>query len=135
MKVCLDVQYHADHAVAAAVLFAGWTDAVPARVVTVRVDDVLPYESGAFYKRELPCLLAVLSQISEPLECVVVDSFVFLDAAQKLGLGARLYDALGQKIPVLGVAKTAFYQALALEVFRGDSKQPLFVSAIVFRLC
>jgi deoxyribonuclease V len=130
MKVCLDVQYHPTHAIAAAVLFNTWSDVTPTRVSTVHVNDVAPYEPGAFYKRELPCLLAVLETIFEPLELILVDGFVFLDHDQKYGLGGRLYDALGQKIPVCGVAKTAFQHAPALEVWRGESEKPLFVSSI-----
>lgn len=130
MKVCLDVQYHPNHAIAAAVLFNDWADAVPTREVTVRVENIAPYQSGAFYKRELPCLLAALENISEPLEVVVIDGFVWLDATQKPGLGAHLYAVLEQKISVIGVAKTAFQGAPALEVWRGESKQALLVSSL-----
>jgi deoxyribonuclease V len=130
MKVCLDVQYHPDHAIAAAMMFDHWTDAIPIRVVTQRIDEVAPYEPGAFYKRELPCLLAVLETFCEPLETIIVDGFVWLDDQNKRGLGAHLFDALEKRITVVGVAKTAFTGAPALEVLRGQSKQPLFVNSI-----
>ena len=44
-------------------------------------------------------------------------------------VGARLYHALDGKVPVIGVAKTWFKGGKALEVFRGKSKRPLFVTA------
>jgi deoxyribonuclease V len=130
MMVALDVQYTENRAQAAAVLFGAWTDAIPTRVCTLPLENIAPYESGAFYKRELPCLLAILQTILEPIDCLVVDSYVFLDMNGKLGLGARLYDALEQQIPVVGVAKTEFLGAPSLPVLRGDSKQALFVSSI-----
>jgi deoxyribonuclease V len=130
MIVALDVQYHQDRAQAAAVLFAGWTDAIPTRVCTLQLEQIAPYESGAFYKRELPCLLAILQTIPEPLDCIVVDSHVMLDASGTLGLGARLYNALEPRIPVVGVAKTEFLGAPSLAVLRGQSSRALFVSSI-----
>ncbi len=130
MKVCLDVQYTHNQALAAALLFKDWSDSTATRAVTLPIADVLEYEAGAFYKRELPCLLAVLGTIIEPLEYIVVDSFVFLDSSFKHGLGARLYMALEQKIPVIGVAKTDFIGAPSLPILRGASKQALFISSI-----
>jgi len=47
----------------------------------------------------------------------------------KPGLGEYLFDALGGKIVVVGVAKTFFVGAPAREVLRGGSKLPLYVSA------
>ncbi len=130
MKICLDVQYHPDHANAAALIFNTWADARPIRTATVRLETVASYEPGAFYKRELPCLLAVLATIPESLEAIIVDGFVWLDANGKRGLGAHLFDALEARVPVIGVAKTAFVGAPALEVLRGQSKQPLFIGSI-----
>jgi deoxyribonuclease V len=130
MKLCLDVQYTNNHALAAAILFENWSDGVATRAVTLPIATVAPYEPGAFYKRELPCLLALLESISEPIDLIVVDSFVFLDAQQKHGLGARLYTALEECIPVVGVAKTDFQGAPSVPVFRGQSQQALFVSSI-----
>jgi deoxyribonuclease V len=130
MIVALDVQYQENRAQAAAVLFGAWTDATPTRVCTLPLENIAPYESGAFYKRELPCLLAILETILEPIDCLVVDSYVFLDAKGKMGLGARLYEALEQRIPVVGVAKTEFLGAPGVAVLRGNSKQALFVSSI-----
>ena len=130
MKVCLDVQYTNNQALTAAILFKDWTDSTATRAMTLPIADVLEYEAGAFFKRELPCLLAILETIPEPLEYILVDSFVFLDQGFKHGLGARLYMALEQKIPVIGVAKTDFLGAPSIPILRGVSKQALFVSSI-----
>ncbi len=130
MKVCLDVQYTHNQALAAAILFKDWSESIPTRAVTLPIADVLEYQAGAFYKRELPCLLAVLGTITEPLEYILVDSFVLLDQGFKHGLGARLYMALEQKTPVIGIAKTDFLGAPSIPILRGESKQALFVSSI-----
>lgn len=129
MITCLDVDYRNDAAFAAAVTFRGWADtrAVDERVV--EVPDVQPYESGQFYRRELPCLLAVLETLP-PVETVIVDGYVWLDGVSKPGLGARLYEALGGGIAVVGVAKTSFRGVNGVcEVMRGSSMRPLFVTA------
>jgi deoxyribonuclease V len=128
MKVCVDVQYGEKEATAACVGFHAWSDAAPARELVRRIADPAAYEPGAFFKRELPCLLAVLEPIRAELELVVIDGYVWLDASGRHGLGAHLHEALG--LPVIGVAKTAFQGAtFATSVLRGTSKQPLYVTA------
>lgn len=78
------------------------------------------------YKRELPAILAVLEQLPAAPELVIVDAYVDLGPGRP-GLGRRLFDAIG--IPVIGVAKTRFAEADAIEVLRGSSARPLFVTA------
>ena len=65
--------------------------------------------------------------MQSPLECVVIDGYVWLDEAQKAGLGAHLFAALEGKTPVIGVAKTHFLGAPASEVKRGSAERPLYV--------
>ena len=65
MIACLDVDYRGDEAAAACVLAAGWADEAPTRELVERVLGVAPYVPGQFYKRELPCLLAVLRRVAE----------------------------------------------------------------------
>lgn len=131
MLACVDVDYHGDEAVAACVLFRDWADERPAAEVVERIAGVEPYVPGQFYKRELPCLLAVLGRVSEPVELVVVDGYVWLGGEERPGLGARLYEALGRRVPVVGVAKTQFLSAkLAVAVRRGQSSsKSLYVTA------
>ena len=130
MIAALDVQYDqtTSSALAAAVVFQNWDDEEPFRQYTVRCHDIADYVPGQFYQRELPCLLAVLSEIQEPIDVVVIDGYVSL--GEKPGLGIHLWEALQRQKAVVGVAKTRFYSASAVEVCRGSSKSPLFVTAV-----
>lgn len=96
-----------------------------------RISPVAEYEPGAFYRRELPCLLAVLARLPFTPSLVIVDGYVWL-GAQRPGLGQYLYETfpVESRIPVIGVAKTSFHgNDLAVPVLRGQSKKPLFVTA------
>lgn len=131
MIACVDVDYREKGAVAACVLFRAWTDAASAGQVVEHLDHVEPYQPGQFYRRELPCLLAVLGKVSDPIDLVVIDGYVWLGDEQRPGLGGHLYDALGRRFPVVGVAKTRYPPAiLAREVRRGTSNRPLYVTAV-----
>ncbi|MBK8567913.1 MAG: endonuclease V [Saprospiraceae bacterium] len=91
------------------------------------------YESGQFYKRELPCILSLLEKVVvKEGDVLIVDGFVFLDEEGRLGLGGHLYESLSLKLPVIGVAKNNFATISSLKraVFRGESKKPLYVTAI-----
>lgn len=132
MIAATDVHYRGDHAHAVCVLFERWTDDAPIATRTHDSHPVAEYESGAFYKRELPCLLGLLdADLRDALSCVVIDGFVVLDDRGRPGLGAYLYDALERRIPVVGVAKTGFRdnRLLVREVRRGGSQRPLFVTS------
>jgi deoxyribonuclease V len=129
MIACVDVDYRGGGAVAACVLLRDWSDAEAAGDHVERIARVEEYVPGQFYRRELPCLLAVLDALAERPGVVVVDGYVWL-AADRPGLGAHLYEALGAAVPVVGVAKTRFAGASgAREVRRGGSGRPLYVTA------
>jgi deoxyribonuclease V len=65
-----------------------------------------------------------------PVQCVVIDGYVWLDRAGTPGLGAHLYEALGRGVPVVGIAKTAFKGSeMAERLVRPASDKPLFVTA------
>jgi deoxyribonuclease V len=130
MIACLDVDYREGGAVAACVLAHGWSDDRPASESVVRIATVEPYEPGRFFRRELPCLLAVLGAAGGRAEVVVIDGYVWLGDAREPGLGAHLYEALGRDAAVVGVAKTRFHGVQAArEVLRGESRTPLYVTA------
>jgi deoxyribonuclease V len=94
---------------------------------TVHQPTALPYQPGAFYRRELPPLRAVLATAAA-LDLLIVDGYVTLDPQGRPGLGHHVRRELG--IPVIGVAKTAFRSAAhAVEVCRGGSRRPLYVTA------
>ena len=86
------------------------------------------YVPGEFFRRELPCLLALISKIKDPLDAIIIDGYVRL--SDRPGLGQHLFEHLLEKVPVIGVAKTRFHDAEAVEVIRGISKSPLYVSTI-----
>ena len=129
MLAALDVQYDDANrqATAAAVVFREWTDPGPAAEHTVLCQEVQPYVPGEFFRRELPCLLAVLREVQSPIAAIVIDGFV--DLGIKKGLGRHLWEAIRQKTPIIGVAKTAFHGAAPVEVLRGESQSPLFITA------
>jgi deoxyribonuclease V len=124
----VDVYYpEAGGAIAALVVAADAGFAAPFAEHVVRVGSVAPYRPGAFFERELPAVAAVL-EVAVPLELLVIDGYVTLDPAGRPGLGAHAHVRFG--IPVIGVAKTAFRAAThAVEVLRGDSTRPLYVTA------
>ncbi len=129
MIACLDVDYRDAAAYAAGIAFHDWSDAAPATEKVISVAEVQPYQPGQFFRRELPCLLAVLRELP-PVAVVVVDGYVWLDGVSVAGLGAYLYQALEGKTAVIGVAKTRFAGAgAAVEVLRGRSTRPLFITA------
>lgn len=128
----LDVGYKGTEARAACVLAESWESDAPDSIYVQDINSVAPYEPGQFFRRELPCLLSVLRLLPALPEIIVVDGYVWLSVG-RAGLGAHLYEALGRRVPVVGVAKTAFVGArscdIVAKVLRGRSRKPLFVSA------
>lgn len=130
MHVALDVGYPNRGALAACVGFLDWTDAEPDLTLTAQIPEVEEYVPGQFYQRELPCLLAVLKKLEDTPDTIVIDGQVHLDDAEKPGLGMHLFEALNREVPVIGVAKSSFRGLTrAIEVYRGGSERPLFVTA------
>ena len=127
LVVCVDVDYREIGAQATGLWFRDWASDLIEVQASVGFPDAAPYEPGAFYRRELPCLLGLLA-LGPKADVVVVDGYVWLRDGAK-GLGAHLHDAVGGI--VIGVAKTRFASATdAVEVRRGASRSPLFVSAV-----
>jgi deoxyribonuclease V len=130
MIAAVDVWYSGTGATAGGVLFTHWTSEQPARELREFIERVKPYEPGSFYKRELPCLLKLLEPVKDRVEAVIVDGYVWLGPENRPGLGAHLYEALGKKVTVIGVAKSMFRGATnAKAVLRGRSRRPLYVTA------
>lgn len=133
MLLALDVAYSPSHGHAVGLAFPDWTAPAATAVYQASISPVADYEPGAFYRRELPCLLAVLAQV--PLAAVralIVDGYVSLGPEHRPGLGQHLYEALDRRIPVIGVAKTRFAGvAPQVEpVLRGESRNPLYVTSV-----
>ncbi len=98
-----------------------------------KTEIISDYESGAFYKRELPCILSLLSKIKlHDNDIIIVDGFVTLNNDGKMGLGGYLFEALDKKIPIIGIAKNNFSSPddKRRAVLRGESKTPLYLTAM-----
>lgn len=128
LLACLDVHYRDNRATAACCLFETWESERSRDYLCDPPGEVAPYEPGAFYKRELPCLLAVLQMMPVRPRVLIVDGYAWLGGG-KPGLGAHLHEALGGSIAVVGVAKTGFRDiSHANLVLRGRSGKPLYVT-------
>ena len=130
MILAVDVAYHKEAAIVGGVLFRDWNDEKPLKelVISCKVPD--NYIPGQLYRRELPCIAALLEHVSEVLDCIIIDGFVYLGKAKNPGLGKHLGDMLEQKVAVIGVAKTTFKDTpKSCEVLRGKSRKPLYVTA------
>lgn len=130
MILAVDVDYREDKAVAAGLLFRNWEDREPIQELLAHIPTVAEYEPGQFYKRELPCVLALLQQLKQLPEFIIIDGHVYLDGKQKPGFGKHLHDALEGMSVIIGVAKSRFKDTPAeTEIFRGGSKRALYVTA------
>jgi deoxyribonuclease V len=130
LLAAVDVDYRHDVVVAACVCFAEYADDRPMKELTLRSSTVpAAYESGQFYRRELPYVLDVLGRLDRLPRVVIVDGHVWL-GPDVPGMGARLHGELNQRTVVIGVAKRAYRGATSsVVVRRGRSTHPLYVSA------
>lgn len=131
MILAFDTYYWEDKAKTVCIAFEHW-DSTSYTVYTEALSGIAEYTPGEFYKRELPCILSLLRQVDlVAVDYIIVDGFVYLDDNHKPGLGARLYDGLDCKVPVIGVAKTNFatIEQLKKELYRGTSIRPLYITA------
>lgn len=133
MILAFDTYYFDDKAKTVCLAFEDWKDKKPTHEYQEITEGVAPYEPGSFYKRELPCILSLINSIdTDEVWYIVVDGFVYLDDAGKIGLGGHLYHALNGQIPVIGVAKSGFHNNTVnvKALHRGESEKPLYISAI-----
>ena len=130
MILAVDVQYDDNSAFVAGVLFNEWGSEEPKAEYISLLNEIEEYVPGDFYKRELPCILRLLKEHELVPSCIVVDGYVYLDGKQLPGLGKRLFDALQEKIEIIGVAKKGFRGITSeYEILRGKSEKPLYVTS------
>ena len=131
MIYILDVDYNGnENAVVACIGCKKWSDNTPSYLKKDFIEPILPYESGSFYKRELPCLLTALQNLDN-IEYIVVDGYVWLDEPTHWGLGMYLYEALEKRVPIIGVAKNRFGNTpKECELLRGESLKPLYITSV-----
>ncbi|WP_444928240.1 endonuclease V [Microbulbifer sp. TRSA002] len=131
MILAVDVDYRDPGAMVAGVGFENWSAPEPEQLYLSKIESTLAYEPGAFYKRELPCILTLIEEHKIEAELIVIDGYVFLGGEQKPGLGAHLYSALQQEVPIIGVAKKPFKDTpVEAELLRGKSVKPLYISSL-----
>lgn len=133
MIYAFDTFYYEDFAKTVCIAFEDWNSETESFIYSENTEISADYESGTFYKRELPCILSLLKKIDlKEGDLIIVDGYVTLDNSGKIGLGGYLYESLNQKYPVIGIAKNGFASEdnLRKTIFRGESKTPLFLTAV-----
>lgn len=133
MILAIDTYYFEDKAKTVAILFENWNSTFFSHQYFEVINCSSEYISGEFYKRELPCILSILKKLDlDLINFIIIDGYVYLDNYNKYGLGAYLYESLKFKIPIIGVAKTKFALNTKnkVDLFRGKSKNPLYISSI-----
>lgn len=132
MFAAVDVFYDEQHsyARAACVVFSDPHGGVTTEEAVALVSPIAAYAPGEFYRRELPCIEAVVGSKLAGLELLFIDGYVHLSQDKQPGLGWHVHQRFG--IPVIGVAKTRFAGAekFAELASRGSSRQPLYVTQI-----
>jgi deoxyribonuclease V len=132
MILVIDVYYYSDKAKAVGVLFNNWEDEKAVQIIAIYIDKVEDYESGSFYKRELPCIVKLLKKIDRNIiNTIIIDGYVYLSDNRIPGLGYYLYEYLNKNIPVIGVAKKTFYNnnLHVIPLLRGKSNTPLYITS------
>lgn len=133
MILAFDTYYYENKAKTICLGFKDWNIEENYQIYSEIISEVEEYVSGEFYKRELPCILSLLSTIDlKEVDLIIINGFVFLNDENKFGLGAYLYKALNEKIPIIEVAKRDFalIEKSRKKIFRGISKNPLFITSI-----
>jgi deoxyribonuclease V len=129
MKLLVAVQLDGAQANAAAVAFEAWDEAEATKTYFSRIDQVGKAVRGELDLRELPCVMQLLSEHKLEPELILFEGFVHLDADDTPGLGHHLFQALGGKVPVVGVSKKSLPGLSAqFEVMREEETPPLIVT-------
>ena len=129
MELAVDAYYAVSKAKVVGVLFENFSDEKPLKIISKVVGNVAPYESGSFYKRELPCIVSLLQNLDvRDISLIVIDGFVYLDDEGGYGLGGHLYERLERRVQIVGVAKSPFKGSCKFvrEICRGRSKRPFY---------
>ena len=129
MKLIVTVQFDGMQANVAAVAFDDWDAAEATKTYASRIAQVDKPVRGQLDLRELPCVMQLLSEHGLAPEIILIDGFVHLDANETPGLGQHLHQALGGKVPVVGVSRKGLPGLSAqFEVMREDEAPPLWVT-------
>jgi deoxyribonuclease V len=131
MKLAMAVHHGSTGALVAAVAFDEWAAPEASKTYVSTIAQVEKAVRGELDLRELPFLLQLLREHALAPELILIDGRVDLDAMETAGLGRHLYQALGGRSAVIGVAKTAKPAMPAqFEVFREEESGPLIVTCV-----
>ena len=88
MILAVDVDYREARARVAGILFREWGDAQAVTELVVECEVTDDYRPGAFFRRELPCIEHLLREIRQPIDCIVVDGYVYLGMERRPALAS-----------------------------------------------
>ncbi|MEJ5999284.1 endonuclease V [Paucibacter soli] len=133
MKLVVAVHFfEGAQANAAAVAFDAWDAAEATKTYLSRISHVeTAVVRGDLDLRALPCVMQLLREHGLEPELILIDGFaVHLDADETPGLGQHLYQALGGRVPIVGVSKKKSLPGLPaqFEVMREEEAPPLYVT-------
>ncbi len=132
MILAFDTYYYDNKAKTVCLSFEDWRNE-EFKIYSEVISEIAEYVPGEFYKRELPCIISLISKIDlKNVDVIIIDGFVYLDDEGRFGLGAYLYEALNKEISIIGVAKRDFstIERNRNKIFRGKSQNPLFITSI-----
>ena len=129
MILITDTQYEDTSATTSGIILANWHDLQPQKSLVYHTTNVAEYVPGQFYKRELPCILGLLRGYNLKPDYILIDGHAYLDGSSVMGLGAHLFEALGGRSKIIGVAKSRFKDMPEkYALYRGQSQTPLWVT-------
>jgi deoxyribonuclease V len=128
--LCLDAVYGPVQAVAAGAVIKGWDAKAAEQMFVGRFEARRRYQPGAFYKRELPLLLPLISNVDAPIGVIVIEGYVLAQSRRAAGPRRASFRKLGFRIPVIGVAKTQYRaDTWSIPIRRAGSERPSFVTS------
>lgn len=131
MKLAIDVHFGPEGARAAALVFEAWDAPEAERTLLTRiattVEGMKKPARGEPDLRALPCILQLLREHALPTapELILLHGSVYLDALEETpGLGQHLFQALGGKVAIVGLASKSALPGLPaqFELYREDKE-------------
>lgn len=129
--LAVNINFQDREDIVSGVSFTQWNSGRAENVFLSKVENTEDYLSGEIFARELKIVNTLLSQTKAQPDYILLDGLVYSDGKAEPGFGKRLYDELGGNVVIIGVVKKQI-QGLPDEcgVCRGESKTPLFVTAV-----
>ena len=128
MITAIDCHYETDRVWAAACAVSAAADKRLSHSLRIAAPCGDAYQPGAFYRRELPAIIALLEALTWQPSLIFLDSYIDLDV-DRPGLGRHLITDRQPACPLIGVAKNRFASSnFASAVCRGGSAKPLYVT-------